>query len=187
MSSRQPSVDEIGCQLNLITGEHYGPCKGSCKGETQMGRMTRDTMLMKIASIAAERGTCTRLSVGAVVAREGRVISQGYVGSPPGIRHCNVFGCLIVDGHCIRTTHAEMNALLFAARYGIGTYGAELYVTHSPCYTCAKAAITAGISRIVYGALYGDESSQERVLKLLTAASIRYDAYYVGEETQKAN
>ena len=128
-------------------------------------RITRDSMLMRIAEIVALRGTCSRLSVGAVVTKESRVVSQGYVGSPPGMQHCTEWRCDVDDlGHCIRTTHAEMNALLFAARNGIATYGSEMYITHSPCLTCAKAIITAGVQRVVWGQDYGDVQATKRIL-----------------------
>src|SRR3972149_1523529 len=134
VSFSEPTADEIGRQINLNTGEHYGPCRGSCHQVSVSSRITRDEMLMAFARIASKRGTCTRVAVGTVIAREGRIISTGYVGSPPGIRHCLDVGCNIVDGHCVRTAHAEMNTLLFAARCGIATQGAELYTTHRPCY-----------------------------------------------------
>jgi len=129
-------------------------------------------MLMQMAEIVALRGTCSRLSVGAVVAKDSRAISQGYVGSPPGMPHCSEWGCdLDEGGHCTRTTHAEMNTLLFAARNGIATYGSEMYVTHSPCLTCAKAIITAGVQRVVWREEYGDSMATK---KLLSKAGVRF-------------
>lgn len=166
-------IDEIGCSVNLVTGEHYGECKGACKGEP-MPRITRDEMLKQKALLTAKRGTCNRASVGALVVREGRTISEGYVGSPPGMPHCLDVGCDIVDDHCVRTTHSEMNALLFAARNGIATDGAELHITHSPCLVCTKAIITAGIQRVMWGIAREDV---EEASKLLRRASITYGAY----------
>lgn len=129
-------------------------------------RISRDDMLMRFAIVTAMRGTCTRLSVGAILARDGRPISQGYVGSPPGEPHCTDVGCLVEDDHCIRTSHAEENALLFAARYGIYTEGAELFITHSPCKTrCTKSIITAGIKRVVYAVRYKDAELSDRQLR----------------------
>ena len=180
---------EIGCQINLITGKHYEKCRGSCHQESRVmtSRITREAMLMQIAEIVALRGTCSRLSVGAVVTKESRIVSQGYVGSPPGMQHCTEWGCDlegsslddVVKGgqrgaHCIRTTHAEMNALLFAARNGIATYGTEMYVTHTPCLTCAKAIITAGVQRVVWGQNYGDIQATK---KLLSKAGIRFGTH----------
>jgi len=121
-------------------------------------RPSRDEMLMRIAAVVSERGTCNRLQVGAVIAREGRVISTGYVGSAPGSDHClDVGDELGPDGGCIRTIHAESNAIAFAARSGFSTDGADLYCTHSPCYACAKLLVSAGIRRVVYEIAYRDE------------------------------
>ncbi len=132
-------------------------------------RISRDEMLMRFAFIASRRGTCRKISVGVIIARHGRTISQGYVGSPPGFSHCLDEGCVLSYGHCIRTTHAEMNALLFAARHGIATEGAEMFITHHPCLTCAKGVITAGITRVVYSIRYGD---YETVSEFLNQAGI---------------
>ena len=151
-----------------------------------MGRITRDEMLMRKAKISALRGTCTRASIGAIISRDGRTISEGYVGSPPGLPHCIEYGCDIEitsqhyenEEHCVRTTHAEMNALLFAARNGIATNGAEMHTTHSPCLTCAKATITAGIRRVVWGESRDDV---EDTVKLLGRAGVRYDTYALSE------
>ncbi len=164
---------EIGCQVNLITGKHYGPCRGSCKEET-VSRITRDEMLLRKSELSALRGTCTRASIGATVSRDGRTISEGYVGSPPGLPHCIEMGCIVEDDHYVRTTHAEMNALLFAARNGISTYGAELHTTHSPCLICAKAIITAGIQRVVWAE---NRNDVEATKNLLGRAGVRYATY----------
>lgn len=137
-------------------------------------RITRDEMLRQKALLTAQRGTCTRAFVGALIVREGRTISEGYVGSPPGMPHCIDTGCDIVDDHCTRTTHAEMNALLFAARNGIATQGAEIHITHSPCPVCAKAIITAGIQRVVWSVNREDVGIAR---SLLHRASIQNGTY----------
>lgn len=170
----EPGISEIGCQVNLITGEHYGECRDSCKEEKTMSRITRDEMLKQKALLTAKRGTCTRASVGALVVKEGRTISEGYVGSPPGMPHCLDVGCFIEDGHCTSTTHAEMNALLFAARNGIATQGAEMHITHSPCPTCSKAIITAGIQRVMWS---NERDDLAEAVRLLRRASIQHGAY----------
>lgn len=104
-----------------------------------------------MAAVTSARGTCERASVGAVIAQDGRIVSTGYVGSPSGLPHCTDVGCLPgPSGGCDRTVHAEANAIAFAARYGIATDGATLYCTHSPCRSCAKSIINAGIVRVVY-------------------------------------
>lgn len=116
-----------------------------------MNRIGRDQMLMEMAIIASKRSTCTRKQVGAVIARDGRPISIGYAGAPPGMPHCTDAGCLLgPDGGCIRTQHAERAAIAFAAREGIATEKAWLYVTVSPCYDCAKMIIGAGIRDVYY-------------------------------------
>lgn len=109
-------------------------------------------MLMDISRTVAKRGTCLRAQVGAVMAIEGRIISYGYNGSPPGEPHCTEVGCLIRDGHCIRTIHAEANAICWAARKGIALEGATLYVTgwrSGVCHRCQKLVQAAGIVEIV--------------------------------------
>ena len=114
-------------------------------------RISRDEMLMRMAVVVSNRGTCTRAYVGAVIAREGRVISTGYVGAPSGLPHCLDVGDEIgPDGGCARTVHAEANAIAFAARSGTSTEGAELYCTHEPCLKCAQLIINSGITRVVY-------------------------------------
>jgi dCMP deaminase len=86
---------------------------------------------------------------GCVLVKDKNVISTGYNGSIPGDEHCEDVGCMIVDNHCIRTNHAEMNALMQAAKNGHPVLGATAYVTNMPCTTCAKALIAAGIKRVV--------------------------------------
>lgn len=115
-----------------------------------MARLTRDQMLMQIAGVVAQRGTCDRAQVGAVIALEGRIVSVGYVGSPPGQPHCLGPDCPGILTGCERTQHAESNAIAWAARNGIALAGSTLYVTLQPCVPCAKLIITAGIERVVY-------------------------------------
>lgn len=116
-------------------------------------------MLMQVARVVAQRGTCERKRVGAVIAVEGRPLSWGYNGSPPGCAHCQGSLCpRTSDGGCLISTHAEVNALGWAARYGIRVHGADLFVTVSPCYSCAKQLITAGIARVWYDEEYRENS-----------------------------
>jgi dCMP deaminase len=106
---------------------------------------------MNIASVIALRGTCPRAKVGAVLAKEGRIISTGYNGSPSGTPHCEDAGCILDKrAKCTRTVHAELNCICFAAKHGIVTKGATLYVTYAPCLECAKAIINAGIKEVFY-------------------------------------
>ena len=98
----------------------------------------------------AERSTCDRAHVGAVLVRDKRILTTGFNGSPAGLPHCDDVGHLLVDGHCVRTIHAETNAIIQAALHGVSTKGATCYVTHFPCINCTKILINAGITRIVY-------------------------------------
>ena len=119
-----------------------------------MRRPSRDDVLMNIAREVARRSTCERAQVGAVLVRDSRIISTGYNGSPSGMPHCV---CKALES-CNRTVHAESNAIVFSARYGVSTMGTTLYTTMSPCLECAKLIINAGISRVVYDEPYRDMS-----------------------------
>ena len=113
-----------------------------------------DSYFMKIASAVSERSTCDRAFVGCVLVLEKRILTTGFNGSPAGQDHCDETGHLMVDGHCVRTIHAETNAIIQAALHGVSTRGSTCYVTHLPCINCTKALINAGITRIVYGNAY---------------------------------
>ncbi|NPV56118.1 MAG: dCMP deaminase [Anaerolineae bacterium] len=117
-------------------------------------RISWDAYFMKIAEDVALRSTCNRAWVGAVMVRERHIISTGYNGSPAGLQHCDDVGHLMVDGHCVRTVHAEVNAIIQAAVFGLATRDAECYVTHFPCLNCSKMLINARISRLVYKDAY---------------------------------
>lgn len=108
-----------------------------------------DEYFLKVAMLVSERATCPRMHVGCVLVRDKRILSTGYNGSIPGDDHCEDVGCMIEDNHCIRTIHAEMNALLQCSIHGVSTKGATAYVTNMPCTNCAKALIGAGIKEIV--------------------------------------
>jgi len=112
-------------------------------------RPSWDQYFLKLAMLASERATCPRMHCGCVLVKDRYVLSTGYNGSLPGLEHCEEVGCLIVDGHCVRTNHAEMNAIAQAARHGVPIEGATAYVTNMPCTTCAKALLAAGIGRVV--------------------------------------
>ncbi len=111
---------------------------------------------LRMADLVAERSTCPRLHVGAVLVRETRVIATGYNGSVRGQPHCDDVGCLMVSGHCKRAVHAELNALLQCAAAGVPAEGATLFCTTFPCIDCAKALVQAGIRRVVYRHDYPD-------------------------------
>ncbi|MBI4309044.1 MAG: cytidine/deoxycytidylate deaminase family protein [Candidatus Omnitrophica bacterium] len=120
-----------------------------------------DEYFLKLAMLASERATCPRMHCGCVLVKNKNVIATGYNGSIPGDEHCEDAGCLIVDNHCARTVHAEMNALIQAARRGHAVEGAGAYVTNMPCTTCAKALITAGIRRVVVFSDYHDTMAEK--------------------------
>ena len=105
---------------------------------------------MQIARDVATRATCARRKVGCVLVRNKRILATGYNGSPPGQPHCTEAGCLMEDGRCIRTLHAEQNALIQAALHGVSTEGATLYGTCRPCHVCARMVVGAGLRRVVY-------------------------------------
>lgn len=113
-----------------------------------------DEYFMRIARDVATRATCDRKHVGAVIVRRNAIQSTGYNGSLPGQPHCDDAGHLMEDGHCIRTVHAEANAIAHAARNGVGLCGCTLYVTASPCHNCFQLVVAAGITRIVFGEFY---------------------------------
>jgi dCMP deaminase len=120
-------------------------------------RAAWDEYFMAIAAQVATRSTCDRKHVGAVVVRDRMILTTGYNGSIRGARHCDEDGHLLEDGHCVRTVHAEANALVQAARNGVRIEGADIYVTASPCFNCFKLIANAGIVRIVFGEFYRDE------------------------------
>ena len=127
------------------------------KGENRkvMGmRPEWDTYFLRIAQVVGERSTCDRAHVGCVLVVDKRILTTGYNGSPTGQEHCDDVGHLLVDGHCVRTIHAETNAIIQAALHGVSTKGATCYVTHYPCLNCTKALINAGIIRLVYETAY---------------------------------
>ena len=112
---------------------------------------------MNLAAQAATRSTCPRKSVGAVIVRDKTVLSTGYNGSIRGAPHCTDVGCLMENDHCVRTVHAEANALVQAACHGIRLENAQIYVTASPCFNCFKLIANAGIRSIYYGEFYRDD------------------------------
>lgn len=135
-----------------------------------MERITWDQFFMAQSHLLALRSTCTRLAVGATIVREKRIIAGGYNGSISGDEHCTDKGCYVVDNHCVRTIHAETNALLQCAKYGTPTNGADLYVTHFPCLPCTKTIIQAGIKNIYYAK---DYKNNPYALDLFNKAEVR--------------
>ena len=125
-------------------------------------RVSWKDYFMNIAREVATRSTCDRKHVGAVIVREKTILSTGYNGSIKGLPHCDEVGCEMVDGHCVRTTHAEANAIVQAAKNGIQINQSEIYVTASPCYDCFKLIANAGIKIIYYDEFYRDKRIIEK-------------------------
>ena len=121
-------------------------------------RISRRDMFKEILEIIKKRSTCSRKQVAALIERDGRIISMGYAGAPSGLAHCTDVGCEIgKDGGCIRTVHAEANAITYAAKNGIATNNATMYCTMSPCLDCAKLIINSGIKKVRYIEKYRNE------------------------------
>jgi dCMP deaminase len=124
-----------------------------------MTRPSWDEYFMTITRQVAERSTCTRAKVGAVIVRDKNILATGYNGSPAGLPHCTEVGCLVyksvtpsgeVEENCFRTIHAEINAIAQAAKNGHAIRDADIYITHTPCIHCFKVLVNTGIKRIVY-------------------------------------
>ncbi len=138
------------------------------KAEPGKARPPWHEYFMEIASLVAMRSTCLRRAVGAVIVKENRILATGYNGAPSGIRHCSETGCLretmkIASGQrheLCRGIHAEQNAIIQAARYGVQIKGSDMYCTNLPCSICTKMIINAGIKRIFYQEGYADELSE---------------------------
>ncbi len=120
-------------------------------------RASWDDYFMQIATDVATRSTCDRKFVGAVIVRDKMILSTGYNGSIRGLPHCDEVGHEMENDHCVRTVHAEANAIAQSARNGVRIEGSDIYVTASPCYNCFKLIANSGITRIFYGELYRDE------------------------------
>lgn len=131
-------------------------------------RVSWGTYFMNIAKEVATRSTCDRKYVGAVIVREKTILSTGYNGSIKGLPHCDEAGHEMVDDHCIRTTHAEANAIVQAAKNGVEINKSDIYVTASPCYNCFKLIANAGIKTIYYGEFY----REDRILEHAKEAGI---------------
>ena len=141
--------------------------------EEKKPKASWDEYFMGIATQAATRASCDRKHVGAVIVKNKTILSTGYNGSPRGLPHCDDVGHELKDlggrQSCVRTVHAEANAIAQAARTGAALEGAVLYTTASPCYDCAKLLINAGISKVVclefYGSRYGVSGEMEELLR----------------------
>ena len=124
---------------------------------------------MDIAAMAATRSTCLRRQVGAVIARDKRILATGYNGAPAGLKHCAEIGCIrekmkVASGQrheLCRAIHAEQNAIIQASSSGVSLKDSVMYTTHHPCVLCSKIIINAGIRRVVYAQGYPDQLSRQ--------------------------
>jgi dCMP deaminase len=152
-------------------------------------RPSWDEYFMEIARAVAKRATCDRGRSGCVIARNKQILVTGYVGSPKGLPHCDEVGHQLMsviheDGaktqHCVRTTHAEQNAICQAAKLGVSIDKATLYCKMTPCSVCAKMIINAGIERVVCEKRYHAEKETE---KLFETAQVKLDI--ITDEVEK--
>ena len=143
-------------------------------------RPSWDEYFLRIAEIIGSRSTCDRAHVGSVITKNNVILSTGYNGAPRGLPHCDDVGHEIVDGHCIRTVHAEANSIAQAARNGASIEGATIYLTISPCYDCFKMMVNAGVKRVVYGRFYSSRYGLSKaVLTLAKKTGVKITALNV--------
>ena len=157
---------------------------GCCKGDEGSSSPVPEKRLgwheyfMSVAHLISRRATCTRAHIGAVVVRDHNILSTGYNGAPSGLPHCNDINCRIyrsthpdgtVEENCVNTIHAEINAIVQAAKNGVSIRDADIYITSSPCIHCLKVLINVGIKTISYDNPYKIEHIDE----LLRLSGIR--------------
>lgn len=142
--------------------------------EQKNQRPSWDEYFLNMVDVVRSRATCDRGKSGCVIVKGKRILATGYVGSPVGTKHCDEDGhelhtVVQDDGteskHCIRTSHAEQNAIANAARFGIALDGATLYCHMTPCYACAKILINAGIKRVVCNKDYHGGARSKEIFK----------------------
>ena len=124
-------------------------------------RVSWHAYFMNIAHQVATRSTCDRKHVGSVIVRDKTILSTGYNGSIRGLPHCDEVGHMMESNHCVRTVHAEANAICQAAKNGVSIDGADIYTTASPCWNCFQLIANAGLRRVFYGEFYRDTRSVE--------------------------
>lgn len=142
--------------------------------ETAHQRPSWDQYFMAITQAVASRATCDRGRVGCVIARDKQILVTGYAGAPRGLPHCDEVGHQLkslthedghVTDHCLRTTHAEQNAMAQAAKLGIAINGGTLYCKMTPCPTCAKMIVNAGLTRVICAKRYHAGSESEEIFR----------------------
>jgi len=154
-------------------------------------RPSWDEYFMEIANTVAKRATCDRGRSGCVIAKDRQLLVTGYVGSPNGMPHCDDVGHQMkktvhedgsVTNHCVRTVHAEQNAICQAAKLGIALEGSTLYCRMTPCRTCAMLIINCGIKRVVCEKKYHAGAETE---ELFQAAAVKLE--FIHNEVMKYN
>lgn len=137
-------------------------------------RPSWDEYFSKMVDAVAQRATCDRGRAGCVIVKDKQILVTGYVGSPKGLPHCDDVGHLLkktihedgrITQHCVRTVHAEQNAITQAARRGIALQGATLYVRMTPCRTCSMLIINTGIERVVCQKKYHAAEESEAMMR----------------------
>ena len=129
-------------------------------------RVSWEMYFMNIAKEVGTRSTCSRKHVGAVIVRGKTILATGYNGSIRGLAHCDEAGHEMDNTHCVRTIHAEANAIVQSARHGVRIEDSEIYITASPCYDCFKMIANVGIRKIYFGEFYRDERIMEHAKEL---------------------
>ena len=140
-------------------------------------RPTYDEYFMEMAQVVSKRSTCVRRSVGAILVKDKHILSTGYNGAPKGLKHCDEVGCLREDlnvpsgrrHELCRGLHAEQNAIIQAAVFGIPIKDSVLYCTNTPCVVCVKMLINAGVREIIFSGDYPDELAK----KMLSESNIK--------------
>lgn len=148
-------------------------------------RLSNDEYFMEMAYLVAKRSTCLRRNVGAVIVKDKRILSTGYNGAPKNLKHCEETGCLreqlkVPSGQrheLCRGVHAEQNAIIQSAIFGVSIKGSTIYITNFPCSVCIKMIINAGINEIVYDNYYDDELS----LKIIEESGIKIRQFKLKE------
>jgi len=152
-------------------------------------RPSWDAYFMEITQVVARRSTCLRRQVGAVIIQERRILATGYNGAPSGLAHCSEVGCIrearrVPSGErheLCRALHAEQNAILQAALYGVPIKGATIYCTNHPCIMCAKMVINAGMKEVVLLSSYPDEMAAALLAEAgVTVRYLQADGLEVG-------
>lgn len=157
--------------------------------ESEYKRPSWDEYFMEVCEAIAKRATCDRGRSGCVIARDNQILATGYVGAPAGLPHCDEVGHQLkrlvhedgaVTTHCVRTVHAEQNAICQAARRGIGIQGATLYCRMTPCRACAMMIINCGVARVVCQRKYHDGAESEA---MFAAAGLKLE--YVDQSVER--